>query len=146
MAINTSKVVVGGLVAGVVMNVIDFVINNFILKDAFASALNAVNPSLAAKAMTGSAIAVFVISDFLFGLTFVWLYAAIRPRFGPGPKTAVIAGIAVWAAASFAFLINVGLGFFSWNVFLMGAVASLINALISANVGAMLYKEEATPA
>ena len=26
----------------------------------------------------------------------VWLYAAIRPRFGPGPKTAICAGLIVW--------------------------------------------------
>ena len=33
---------------------------------------------------------------FLCGIAAVWLYAAIRPRFGAGLKTALIAGIAVW--------------------------------------------------
>ena len=34
----------------------------------------------------GNAIAVFVILGFVLGLVLVWLYAAIRPRFGPGPE------------------------------------------------------------
>ena len=34
--------------------------------------------------------------NFVFSLSIVLLYAAIRPRFGPGPKTAVLAGVACW--------------------------------------------------
>jgi len=30
----------------------------------------------------------------------VWLYAAIRPRFGPGPATAAKAGVAAWFVGS----------------------------------------------
>ena len=30
------------------------------------------------------------------GLLLVWLYAAIRPRFGPGPRTATYAALVVW--------------------------------------------------
>lgn len=39
----------------------------------------------------------FYITTFLFGIVLIWIYAAIRPRFGPGPKTAVIAGLTMWA-------------------------------------------------
>ena len=31
-----------------------------------------------------------------WGIISIWLYAAIRPRYGPGPKTAVIAAVGVW--------------------------------------------------
>ncbi len=34
--------------------------------------------------------------NLLLGLSIVWLYAAIRPRFGPGPRTAAIAAAAAW--------------------------------------------------
>jgi hypothetical protein len=30
----------------------------------------------------------------------MWLYAAIRPRYGPGPKTAAVAGFALWFIGS----------------------------------------------
>src|ERR1051326_6694782 len=32
----------------------------------------------------------------LFGFALIWLYAAIRPRFGAGPTAAARAGIGVW--------------------------------------------------
>ncbi len=32
----------------------------------------------------------------LMGLGLVWLYAAVRPRFGPGPKTAAGVGAFLW--------------------------------------------------
>ena len=32
----------------------------------------------------------------LVGIATVWLYAAIRPRYGPGPRTAAIAGFVMW--------------------------------------------------
>ncbi|HSE60477.1 MAG TPA: hypothetical protein VLA99_17380 [Nitrospiraceae bacterium] len=34
-------------------------------------------------------------------LSALWLYAAIRPRFGAGPKTALYAGLGVWVLGSF---------------------------------------------
>jgi hypothetical protein len=34
---------------------------------------------------------------FVLGILAVWTYAAIRPRFNAGPKTALCAGLAVWA-------------------------------------------------
>jgi hypothetical protein len=34
------------------------------------------------------------------GVWIMWLYAAIRPRYGPGPKTAARAGLAGWVAVA----------------------------------------------
>jgi hypothetical protein len=33
---------------------------------------------------------------FVVGIAAIWLYAAIRPRYGPGAATALRAGFAVW--------------------------------------------------
>jgi len=41
----------------------------------------------------GSALSMFTVWCFLVGIFAVWLYAAIRPRYGAEPKTA---GAAVW--------------------------------------------------
>ena len=40
-----------------------------------------------------------IVMTFVLGIASVWLYAAIRPRFGPGAATAVCAGLAVWVIA-----------------------------------------------
>ena len=38
----------------------------------------------------------FLAWGFFYGVIAVWVYAAIRPRFGPGPRTALRAGLVVW--------------------------------------------------
>jgi hypothetical protein len=143
MAINTSKVIVGGLIGGVVANVIAAVINGFVLSGMQKADLDRLNPALAAGAMAGNKIAIFLILAFVWMIANVWIYAAIRPRFGPGPKTAAYAGIVSWVigmaiAGNFATL-----GILSWSVYCASAVSALINSVVSTMVGAKFYSEDA---
>ena len=142
MAINTSKVIVGGLIAGAVANVIDFALNGFLLADMQKAALDALNPTLAANAMQPSKVPIFVALDFIMGIANVWIYAAIRPRFGPGARTAAYAGIASWVVGSVVAGYFAGLGMFSWGVYAAAAVCALINSVVSTIVGAKFYAEE----
>src|SRR5215469_2935303 len=41
-----------------------------------------------------------IILDLLTGVSILWMYAAIRPRYGPGPKTPVLAAFATWFIVS----------------------------------------------
>ncbi len=86
--INMQKVLIGGAIAGVVLNVIDFVLFGMVLKDQMAAAMTAINR----PAMTNAQIPWFVFLDFVAGVFLVWLYAAIRPRFGAGDPAAVWRG------------------------------------------------------
>src|SRR5258706_10153193 len=88
--INMQKVLIGGLIAGVVLNVVDSVLFGIVLKDQMAAAMTSINR----PAMTNAQIPWFVFLDFVAGVFLVWLYAAIRPRFGAGPGTAAKAGVA----------------------------------------------------
>jgi hypothetical protein len=144
MAINTSKVIVGGLIGGVVANVIDFGINGFVLADMQKASLEALNPTLAANAMQPGKIPIFVVLDFVWLIATVWLYAAIRPRFGPGARTAVYAAVASWVIGSVVAGYFAAIGMFSWGFYGISALASLVNAIISTIVGAKFYTEEAT--
>jgi hypothetical protein len=51
--------------------------------------------NVAAPEGAGTMIA-YVVFNLVLGIALVWLCAAVRPRFGPGPKTAVITGLAAW--------------------------------------------------
>ena len=88
--INLKGVIIGGLVAGVVLNIVDYILFGVLLKNDMAAAMQALNK----PPMADSVIPWFVFLDFLYGIFLVWLYAAIRPRFGAGPATAVKAGLA----------------------------------------------------
>src|SRR6185436_17691206 len=96
MAINTSKVVVGGLVAGIVNNVLGFLVQGMLLGPRMMDEMLAAAPSLKGKGEDPMTMTGRIVGGFAIGLLLVWLYAAMRPRFGPGPKTAILAAFAVW--------------------------------------------------
>src|SRR5688500_15103729 len=97
MAVNIDRqrLVLGGLAAGVVLNIIDFFSSGVIFASRMQADANAFKPGLGDQmaAMGGGQIAVYVFFDFVIGFLLVWTYAAMRPRFGPGPRTAVYAGL-----------------------------------------------------
>src|SRR5437763_5227091 len=91
--VNWGRVVVGGLLAGVVLNIVDYLTYGVWLKADMAAAMTGLGKSPAAM---DSAIPLWVALDFVSGIGLLWVYAAIRPRVGAGVQTAVIAGLAVW--------------------------------------------------
>ena len=141
MAINTSKVVVGGLAAGVVYNIIGFVGFGMLLGPRFEAEAAAVAPVLQGRGMTGSAIAINVIASFAAGILLVWLYAAMRPRFGPGMKTATMAALAVWVCGFLFHLDWLIVGLMTPATYMMAAVMAVVQVLPSAAVGGMIYQE-----
>jgi hypothetical protein len=146
MAINTQKVIVGGLAAGVVLNVIDFVTNTVILGDRMKAEAEAFKPGISDMMMSSKAITWYVVTDFIVGILLVWTYAAIRPRFGAGGRTAVYAALLFWVLGG---LFNAGymqMGMMSGGLWATVAVVWLVNLLIASWVGGWLYKEESAAA
>ncbi len=136
--INLQKVVVGGLVAGVVLNVFDFLVYGVWLKNDMNAAMVALNK----PAITSNMILWFVFLDFLYGIWLVWLYAAIRPRFGAGPKTAVTAGVAMWVLFGLLnTLAQAPMGLFPQRLMVIPLVVTLITWPIAAAAGAKFYTE-----
>ena len=142
MAINASKVLVGGLAAGVVYNIIGFVGFGMLLGPRFEAEAVAVAPVLQGRGMTGSAIAINVIASFAAGILIVWLYAAMRPRFGPGMKTATMAALAVWVCGFLFHLDWLIVGLMTPATYLMAAVVAVVQVLPSAAVGGMMYQDK----
>lgn len=143
MAINTQKVVLGGLAAGFVMNVIDFVFNMFIVGARMKAETDAFKPGLADQMNKGSVMISYIVMDFALGILLVWTYAAIRPRFGPGGKTAVYVAILFWLLAGIFYSGYLHMGMMSMGLWWTFAFVGLVNFLISAWVGARLYSEDA---
>src|SRR5262245_2129490 len=139
-SINFGRVVAGGLVAGVVANAIDFVTNTYVLGSDIAAW--APTRNLDPGAMnSGPVAATWIAVDFIFGLLLVSTYAAMRPRLGAGPKTAVVAGLALWFAITLVLFGFTQMGVFSMALFVKGTIASLVNTLAASIAGAAVYKE-----
>ena len=138
--INLQKAIVGGLVAGVVLNVVDFITYGVVLKDDMTAALAA----LGKPPISNSTIMLYVALDFVMGVFLVWLYAAIRPRFGPGPATAVKAGLAVWFVGGLMHaLFEAPMGLMPTNFMVISTAVMLVAAPLAAVVGAKFYTEGA---
>jgi len=144
MAINTNKVLIGGIAAGVVMNIIDFISYSYILGARMKAASDAFKPGLSDQMMTNSAMISNIVMDLVLGILLVWTYAAIRPRFGPGVKTAVYAAVLFWLLAGIFLSGYLHMGMMSSGLWWSFAIIGLINFLVSAWVGARLYSEDAT--
>ena len=136
--INTGGVIKGGLVAGLIINISQTILNVPVLGTRMEAELAARNLA----DVEGATVAIFVAMCFVLGLLMVWLYAAVRPRLGPGPKTAVCVGLVVWTLIYlWGGVGNAAMGFFSWNLAIIGMVWGLGESILAAVAGAYFYKE-----
>lgn len=139
-AINTGKVVIGGLLAGLVMNALDMVNGFLIMGEDFRA--NAQRLGLdPAQMESGAGIATWVVVDFLMGILLVWTYAAMRPRFGPGPSTAVKAALVPWLAVGLVMFGMTQGGMLTMSIWVKMSAISLVIMTVSSVAGAWAYKE-----
>jgi hypothetical protein len=139
--INIARVLLGGLLAGLILNIFEYVLNGVVFAaqwDGFEKALG--------RQMRPGAIPFFIVSSFVAGIGVVWLYAAARPRLGPGPKTAALTGVAYWF---FAYALP-GANHIATNLvpgrLTLTVILILLAAVIIASVcGAAVYKEPIAP-
>ena len=90
--INFVGVLKGGLAAAVLMNISQYILNLPVAGTQMAKELAARNLP---PAVGAGQIAVFAVSTTVLGFITIFVYAAIRPRLGPGPMTAMAAGLVV---------------------------------------------------
>ena len=136
--INVGRVVLGGLVAGLVLSLGNLLLNRVWLRDELKADLGRLNLS---EPGNDFIIRVIVLT-FILGIGIVYLYAAIRPRFGDGVKTAICAGLMAWFFAVLYTGLIVGMVFkMSESLTLKRIVFGLVEYAIGAVAGAWLYKE-----
>jgi len=140
--INWTRVILGGLVAGVIINIFEYVLNGVILAKDMEAAISALG-----RQMGGGELMMFTVWGFLVGIFAVWLYAAIRPRYGAGLKTAACAGAAVWGLGYLlASVTPLALKLFPTRLMVIGLAVGLVEVSVGTLVGAWLYQEETTSA
>jgi hypothetical protein len=137
-SINMGRVLAGGLVAGLLINVSEFVLNAIVLADDMTAAMAALNRPPIDNRM----IVWFVLLAFGIGIMAVWVYAAVRPRFGPGVQTALCASLVVWGLAYlYPNVSTIVLGLFPTRLMITATVWGLVEVLVAGVAGAWIYTE-----
>ncbi len=139
--INVSRVLLGGVVAGLVADVLGYLVDGLLLAPRWAQGMMA----LGHEDFLPNQWIWFNVLGLVGGIAVIWIYAAIRPRFGAGPMTAVLAGFVVWVVGSLipnvSFMLVAGL--FSRHLAAYTTAGALVEITAGALAGAALYKESA---
>lgn len=123
---NLSGIIKGGLLAGLLINISEFVLNMYVMPPGEGA---------------GGNIGVWVVYAFVLGLFIAYMYAVVRPRWGPGPKSAACAGVMVWvlhALMPHIGAVNMGLMPFS----LLAMIWTLVELALAGYLAGMLYSED----
>jgi hypothetical protein len=137
--INFGRVVLGGLLAGLIINIGEFVLNTYVVGEQSA----AIMERLGLEAIGTPQIIWFVLIAFGLALVMIFLYAAIRPRFGAGTSTAILAGVTVWLVVMLSAIGDVVVGLVPLSLLLVAGIWGLVEFAIAAVAGAWVYREAA---
>ena len=138
--IDTGRVLIGGIVAGIIIDIVESVLNGVVLNAQWTAIAASHNLPMVGT----NQIVVFNILGLITGIAAVWAYAAMRPRFGAGPMTAVYAALLVWVVG---YLIpdiaNGTIGLVPMSMTITLIVVGVVELIVATVVGAYLYKESA---
>jgi len=136
--INVSRWLAGGIAAAAVVWVLEGIASLFYMDD-MQAALEAANLPME---LTAGSWVLSVVVSLIVGLALVFFYAAARPRFGPGPKTAVAIAVAVWIAGYLVSLLGYYMiGIFPTSMLALWGLVGLIEVIVAALVGGWVYRE-----
>jgi hypothetical protein len=139
--INILRLILGGVVAGVILNIITGIANASILAGDFQNWANGMGNRLHPAAQPVQ-ICFWVVMCLIDGMVGVFLYAGIRLRLGGGVKTALLAGLLVWTVGRLCVALDMfALGVFPWQILAGQTILGLIAILPAVLVGAWIYKE-----
>jgi hypothetical protein len=138
--INWARFIIGGLVAAVILFVTDGLMHEMVLKSDWTSVYEGLRT--ASPPPHGSSMLYFAVFEIGRGMFCILVYVLMRPFFGAGPKTAVIAAIVGWLAFSVSGPAQfIPLGFFSVPLWFKAAGMQLIATIVGTLAGAALYKD-----
>jgi hypothetical protein len=136
--INTHRWLAGGLAAGVVTWLIEGAASIFYMDDMQA----ALETRSLSMEMSGAMWMLTILVSLIVGLVLIFLYAAMRPRFGPGPRTAIIAAVALWFGGTLLSLLGYGMiGLYPAGMLATWGLIGLVELIIAGLIGGWIYRE-----
>jgi len=136
--INVGRWIGGGLAAGLVVWLLEGAASVLYMDD-MQAALERLGLSME---MNAAMWVLSVVVSLILGFALVFFYAAARPRFGPGPRTAVIVAVGLWASGYLLSLTGYYmLGIYPTSMLVMWGVVGLVEMIVAALVGGWVYRE-----
>jgi hypothetical protein len=136
--INFGRVLLGGILAAVVLNIGEYVLNEKVLKTQMKEFFAKHNFTDPGKNFMFIAIG----STIVLAIVMIWVYALIRPRLGPGVMTAIVAAFIIWFGVYlYSSVFFVCLFGSSLHTALLTCAWGLVEYILAAIVGAWVYKE-----
>jgi hypothetical protein len=136
--INTGRWLAGGTVAAILIWLLEGA-GSILYMDDWQASLQALGITFEMNARMW---AISVLVSLISGLVLIFLYAAARPRFGPGPKTAMIVACAFWLGGYLMSLIGFYmLGMYPTGLLVTWGVVGLVEMNVAALVGGWIYRE-----
>ena len=135
---NWKRVFLGGVLAGIVHIVLEMIAGSIYLSKIW-------NPVLENLGLQGDygLLIVGLIMWIVLGILSVWLYSAIRPRYGAGVKTAVMAGVCIWVLRElYPTIENGAWGLYPANLLVADGGTTLVACVVGTIIGAWVYKEQ----
>jgi hypothetical protein len=138
---NIGRLIAGGLVAGLIINIAEGITNGAILGQQWKQWAAKMAP-VTQQPTNAQAMTLWTILAFALGLIAIWMYAAVRPRLGPGPKTAITVGLVLWILYwPLVTVQHAALGTVPLNMEVIGDIGGLAGAILGVLAGAAIYKE-----
>jgi hypothetical protein len=136
---NYGRLILGAVVAGVIYFVCDGTIHGALLGQYHMAAVTRMTPNPTAD---NTSYIYFALFDLGKGLVAMLIYLAARARCGPGPKTAVWAGLVAWLAVEVLPSIEwMPFPFYEKSFFVKVMALELLPMVLGAVIGAWLYKD-----
>ena len=138
---NSVRILLGGLIAGLIMNGSEAALHAGILGDETGLLYEKFRVGFPD---TTENLFLLIFATFVMGIVAVWLYAAMRPRYGAGPRTALIAGGTVWLLSHLWSGAYLGAGFTGITTLRLAWIPvfwGLLEAPLATMAGAAFYKE-----
>ena len=133
---NVKKLLIATVAVGVVLNVLDYVVQMQILAGAYYSKLTGLFRA-------DPPIAMLVLGDFVAALVFVWVYDRVYGSFGGGPKGGATYGLYAGILANFPTWIffNLMLVGFPYALAWVWTIYGIVAGVIAGAVAGATYKK-----
>lgn len=137
--INLVRLLLGGIVAGIVGDILGYLVDGLLLQQNWADEMLA----LGKNEFTMTQIVQFNTIGIVFGVVSILIYVGFRPLFGANWKTAIYAGLTAWVIGTLlpnlSFMYAAGL--FSKHLMLYTTAGGLVEVVAGTVAGAALYKQ-----